>query len=291
MNLQGKPIRVGDVVHRGNHLVTETARDFHLETFGGTSPVFREGGDPAPAPPLLYHSEVYQHVERWYLRNLVGNLHARQEWFLYAPPRVGQSVVTRAMISERYRRRNRDYVVNEVDYCDAEGNLLVRGRTHQSFLVDEPEPQGGFIVDRAKQQAKKRRPVGEGPGRALEPMELLVSEETCWRFSGPGKNYHTDAGEARKLGFPEIVVQGMLATCFVSHLMAREYGSGWLWGGRMDVKLVNVLWAGERVRACAREGEAVREGSGERRTLEVWVEKADPDHTPVIVGSASVLAG
>ena len=291
MNLQGKPIRVGDVIHRGERPVTEEVRDFHLATFCDTSPVFREAGDPAPAPPLVYHSEVYEHVERWYLRNLVGNLHARQEWFLYAPPCVGRSVFTRAMIAERYRRRNRDYVVNEVDYCDADGNLLVRGRTHQSFLTDEPEPQAGFVVDRAKQQAKQRRPLGEGPGRALEPLELLVSEETCWRFSGPGKNYHTDADAARKLGFPEIVVQGMLSTCLVSQLMAREYGAGWLWGGRMDVKLVNVLWAGERVRTCARESDSVPEGTGERRTLDVWVEKEDRDRTPVIVGSASVLAG
>src|SRR5258708_5031977 len=38
----------------------------------------------AVAPALLFHSEVYRSLE-WYLPNLIGNLHAKQEWELFQP--------------------------------------------------------------------------------------------------------------------------------------------------------------------------------------------------------------
>lgn len=275
MNLLGSPLRVGDLVHTADSEVTPETVAFYLDTFGDRHP-FYLGGSPFDgpiAPPLLFHSDVYRHVERWYLKNVVGNLHARQEWLLFAPLRPGQRVHTRSTIVERYRKRNRDYVVNEIDYSDEKGRLLVRGRTHQSFLAEAHAVEGGFVVDRQSAGRKERRPPGEGPGQEIAPLELVIDRTTCWRFSGPGANYHTDAAEARKLGFPEIVVQGMLSTCLLSQLMARTFGEGWFAGGRMDVNLVNVLWAGERVRARGKLRDEVPEGCDRRRVLEVWVEK------------------
>src|SRR4051794_5662203 len=47
--------------------------------------------DPASgvalAPALLFHSEVYRDLS-WYLPNLIGNLHAKQEWELFQPMMV-----------------------------------------------------------------------------------------------------------------------------------------------------------------------------------------------------------
>ena len=71
-------------------------------------------------------------------------------------------------------------------------------------------------------------------------------------FSGPGKNYHTDREQAKKLGFPNIVVQGMMSTCFVSQVMQDSFGMGWIEGGKMSVKLTNVVWVDETLTAHAR---------------------------------------
>ncbi len=287
MNLQGEPLRVGRLVHaRTLEATPETVR-FYADTFGDQHRAYLQG----VAPPLLFHSEVYEHVPRWYLKRIVGNLHARQEWLLFAPLAPGMRIATRSTIVERYRKRDRDYVVNEVDYSDAsDARLLVRGRTHQSFLAEEPRPNEGFVVDRASAAKKERRAEsGEGTGPELPPVELLVDRSVCWRFSGPRKNYHTDPDEARKLGFPDVVVQGMLSTCLVSQLLGNAFGDGWFAGGRMDVKLVNVLWANERVRARGRVREETPEGCARRRHLDVWVEKDDPARTVVTVGSASAL--
>jgi acyl dehydratase len=286
VNLKGQPVRVGDLVHRAERAVSPEVIAFYCDTFRDRNPLYEGEG---LAPPLLYHSEVYSHIDRWYLRRLVGNLHARQEWQLFAPLRAGSTLFTRSTVVERYRKRDRDFVVNEVDYCDSDGRLLVRSRTHQSFLASEKSASEN-VVDRDTAAKKEpRKALGEGGGRELEPVELEVDLATCWRFSGPIRNYHTDREEARKLGFPDVVVQGMLSTCLASQLMGNAFGKGWLAGGRMDVKLVNVLWGGERVRARGKVRGEESEGAARRALVDVWVEKDDAAHTPVIVGAASAL--
>ncbi|MGH7863804.1 MAG: MaoC family dehydratase, partial [Candidatus Binataceae bacterium] len=65
------------------------------------------------APALILHSAVYRTLE-WYLPNIYGNLHARQEWELFAPVALGDRLTTRAVIIDRYLKRDREYVVNEV---------------------------------------------------------------------------------------------------------------------------------------------------------------------------------
>ena len=286
MNLKGQPVRVGDLVHQAERSVSPEVIAFYCDTFADHNPVYARDD---VAPPLLYHSEVYAHIDRWYLRKLVGNLHARQEWQLFAPLRAGQTLRTRSTVVERYRKRDRDFVVNEVDFCDESGRLLVRSRTHQSFLADLPRAEGSYVVDRETAAKKEPRAVGEGDGPELEPVLLHVDLTTCWRFSGPAKNYHTDRDEAVKLGFPDVVVQGMLSTCLASQVMGNAHGAGWLAGGRMDMKLVNVLWGGERVRARAKLRGESAEGARTRRDYEVWVEKDDAKRTLVTVGTASAL--
>jgi hypothetical protein len=55
----------------------------------------------------------------------------------------------------------------------------------------------------------------------------------------------------------------------------------------MDVRLVNVLWANERVTARAEVVDEVPEAGRLRSLLDVWVEKGDG--TKVVVGTASAL--
>jgi hypothetical protein len=119
-------------------------------------------------------------------------------------------------------------------------------------------------------------------------LEKIVDERRCWMFSGPGKNYHTDREMAQQLGFPNIVVQGMMSTCFVHQLMQDHFGRGWVVGGKMSVKLTNVLWVDERVVVHGKVREEWPEGTGTRVGCDVWVEKADG--TKILVGDASALA-
>lgn len=248
--------------------------------YTGDSPF---GGPIAPA--LLLHSEVFRDLG-WYLpEGIIGNLHTKQEWELFHPVPAGGTVRTRSTVVDRYRKRNRDYVVNEVLITDIEGRWLQRSRTHQSFPIERPE---GMAVDKSREkQGERRFEVGGGDGALLGSLEKTVTLAMCEAFSGPTKNYHNDRDEARKLGFPDVVVQGMMSICFISELMTREYGAAWFSGGRLAVNLVNVLWGGESVLVRGRVREKVPEGERTRIHLDVWCEK--PDGTRTLVGTASAL--
>jgi acyl dehydratase len=109
----------------------------------------------------------------------------------------------------------------------------------------------------------------------------------CEAFSGPSRNYHTDVEMARALGFPDIVVQGMMSVCFVADLVTERYGVGFLAAGKLDVRLVNVVWPGDAITARGRVRERVAEGTRTRVHLDVWCSK--PDGTVTVVGTASAL--
>ena len=197
------------------------------------------------------------------------------------------------MSARNVRRRDAqqwilDYVVKETWVTSPKGRLLNRGLTHQSFLVEEDGHSTGTVVDKGREKKAGRSFDIDTEGMTLlEPLERTVSEEMCRLFSGPDRNYHTDREEARKLGFPDIVVQGMLPVCLVSELMTGRFADGWLAGGKMDLRLVNVLWAGETVRARAAVSGQAPEAGRTRVSMQAWVEKADG--TKVVVGTASAL--
>lgn len=272
--------------------------------YTGDSPF---GGPVAPA--LIRHSEVYRY-HGWYLPDIYGNLHAKQEWELFAPLRVGDAITTRATLIDRYRKRDRQYVVLEAQYFAANGRLLSRGRTHQSFLIDRE--RRGTVVDKDREKASSRRfELAEGPVvRELEPLAKEITLDMCLAFTrwhavghtpecscskdayevyGPEVNYHNDREAAQKLGFPDIVIQGMQPICILSEMLTRNFGAGWFTGGKMAINLVNVLWFGEPITCRGLVRAEVPEGERTRATCDVWVEKADG--TKIIIGTASAPLG
>jgi acyl dehydratase len=238
------------------------------------------------APALLFHSECYTFLQNWYLPNIIGNLHAKQEFDVFAPIRIGERVRTRAFVAERYRKRDRDYVLCETLLFGEGGAVALRGRTHQSFLADAAD---GIVVDKDREKRSGRTfAVGVGDGREFATEPRRVSIEMCRAFSGPSENYHTNREMAQALGFPDIVVQGMMSLCFLSGLLTRELGDGWWQGGKLSVSLVNVVWCDDVITSRAKVTSDAREGERRRLHLDVWCEKADG--TKVVVGTASGVA-
>jgi len=272
----------------GGRRTTPTASDVARYAAGtGDRHPWYEGDSPfggAVAPALLYHSEVYRDLG-WYLPNLIGNLHAKQEWELFAPMPLGGAVRTRSTVVARYRKRDRDYIVNEVLLTDDDGRWLQRSRTHQSFLAEIPADD--VVLDKTRERRPERRFEVAAGGEPLPSFRRLVTLAMCDAFSGPVKNYHTDREMARALGFPDVVVQGMLSVCLISELMTRAFGAGWLAGGQLQVSLVNVLWGEEAVTAGGTGRDAVREGTRWRVPVDVWCVK--DDGTKTVIGQASAL--
>ena len=62
---------------------------------------------------------------------------------------------------------------------------------------------------------------------------------------------------------------------------------GFIEGGKLSLKLTNVLWVDESVTVRGKLRESVREGTRERVHCDVWVEKDDGSR--VLIGTASAL--
>jgi acyl dehydratase len=256
--------------------------------YTGPSPL---GGPVAPA--LARNSEVYAYRDHpkaqpsWYLPNIYGNLHARQEFAFFAPVMVGDALHTRSFIADRYVKRNRQYVVNEVLYFDADDRVVMRGRTHQSFLLDDQRE--GIVVDKTREKSSGRT-FDVDTSAAIETIPAVtrqITPEMCFTFSGPARNYHNDKEMAIKLGFPDIVVQGMMSICFLSEMMTNRFGEGWLRAGKLDVNLVNIVWGSDALTCRGFVRNIEREGERQRAHLDIWAEKADG--TKVTIGTASAV--
>lgn len=281
MNMNGEPVHVGRDFGGRELVLDDAAVRRYVDALGQPNALYDEF-----VPGLVLHSECYEDLG-WYLANLWGNLHARQEWELFGEIPVGMRVQTRGFVRDRYRKRGRDYVVKETWVQDGTGRLLVRGITHQSFLVPGAATEAGVAVDKDREKRGDRVFEIGGRGEALAPVSRKVTEEVCMAFSGPAENYHTNRAAARAFGFPDIVVQGMLPICLLSELLTRDFGRGWLAGGKMDVRLVNVLWADETVEAHAEAVDEVPEAGRTRVHFDVWAQKEDG--TKVVVGHASAV--
>jgi acyl dehydratase len=281
-------IYVGRDLGSYDYEITPALVQKYVEGTGDDNPWYR-GASPLGgpiAPGLIMHSAAFRNLD-WYPPNVYGNLHARQQWELFAPVMVGERLRARSMVVDRYLKREREYIVLEVLIADAAGRIAGRGRAHQSFIVSERKSEG-YAIDKSRERDSGRVfHVGERGGDPIEAPMRKIDEAMCMAFSGPARNYHTDRQVARDLGFPEIVVQGMLSVCTAAEMMTRRFGLGFLAGGRLDLRMVNVLWVNEVVGPKGRIIERRPEGKRTRAEVEVWCEKADG--TKTIVGTASAL--
>lgn len=281
----GKPLTVTDYTVDRDLIADYMARTTDAHPWYVDDSPF--GGPVAPATLLFAHAHL--RLDDWYLPNRYGNLHSKQEWAFFQPARLGDRIRATRTIVDRYRKRDRAIVVNEVTITRNDGALLARSRSHQSFLAETPDA-GALVVDRDREKRADRRITpGAGARERFGPVTRLVDEALCDRFVGADRQtYHNDAEEARKLGFPGIVVQGTLPICFLNLLMTERFGAAWWTGGRMHLNLVNVLWAGETVHAHGAIREWTPEGGRTRADCEIWTAK--DDGTITIIGSASAVA-
>jgi acyl dehydratase len=288
-------IYVGRDFGRHDYVVTPELVAAYSDALTDYNPIYTGaspfGGPVAPA--LLFHSEVYafrthpKAPPSWYLPNLYGNLHAKQEWELFRPIMVGDAVHTHSWVTDRYVKRGRDYVVNEVLFLDADDRVLARQRTHQSFLHETTNE--GIIIDKSREKSSTRtfEVDASPPLETLTPVRKEITLDMCFKFSGPERNYHNDKEMAIKTGFPDIVVQGMMSTCFLSEMLTQRFGAGWIAGGKMSVNLVNIVWQSDVLTCRGLVREITPEGSRQRAHLDVWVEKQDG--TKVTIGKASAI--
>jgi len=96
---------------------------------------------------------------------------------------------------------------------------------------------------------------------------------------------HTDEAWARKKGFKAPLAQAMMSTAYVSEMMTRFLGAGFVKGGRLSMVFIKPVYVGDRLTVHGVVKERIAEGADTRVVVEVWCENQDGDKTAV--GTAS----
>jgi acyl dehydratase len=126
------------------------------------------------------------------------------------------------------------------------------------------------------------------PGRELPRLVKDVSQRKIDAYSGVRPRYiHSDESWAQAKGFRTCLAQGMMSTAYVSEMMTRFAGAGFVKGGTMSMSFVKPVYAGDRLTVHGVIKEKHPEGDRTRVVVEVWCENQHGQKTAI--GTASGL--
>ncbi len=127
-------IHVGEILGRREVLISdelirtcataiETSHPWYLENspFGGRI-----------APPTVFANDTLDLLDEQYER--FGSIHVGQSWEFRHPARMGKRVMLTVTLVSKYMRRERPYIVMEMDATDEDGVHLCCG-THISLMT------------------------------------------------------------------------------------------------------------------------------------------------------------
>jgi acyl dehydratase len=125
-------------------------------------------------------------------------------------------------------------------------------------------------------------------GQPLPPLVKEIPQRRIDAYSGVRPNYiHSDEAFARKRGFPAPLAQAMMSTAYVSEMMTRFVGAGFVKGGTLSMTFVKPVLAGDRLTVHGVVKERRPDAGRTRVVVEVWCQNQHGDTTAV--GTASGL--
>ena len=129
-------------------------------------------------------------------------------------------------------------------------------------------------------------------GSEIPSLSKMFTMETSQAYSGwpETRNFHTDLEIASKLGFPAVLMQGMLGAAYLSEMCFRFFGESWIKGGKFSVNFVNPVFPPQRLTAKGVVKEKMPQDEGVRLVLDVWLENEQGQKVQVGTASATVPA-
>jgi phosphate acetyltransferase/phosphate butyryltransferase len=125
-------------------------------------------------------------------------------------------------------------------------------------------------------------------GQQLPPLVKEIPQRRIDAYSGVRPNYiHSDEAFARKKGFRAPLAQAMMSTAYVSEMMTRFVGAGFVKGGTLSMTFIKPVLAGDTLTVHGVVKARQPEGGRTRVTVEVWCQNQHGEKTAV--GTASGL--
>jgi 3-hydroxybutyryl-CoA dehydratase len=123
-------------------------------------------------------------------------------------------------------------------------------------------------------------------GQTLPPLVKEVGQRRIDAYSTVrARSIHTDEAWARAKGFRAPLAQGMMSTAYVSEMMTKFLGEGFVRGGTLSMAFLQPVYAGDRLTIHGEVKEKRAEGAATRVIVEVWCENQEGERTAA--GTAS----
>ena len=164
--------------------------------------------------------------------HLVGTpfLHGKSSARFLRPFRLGRPIRADVAVTEKYRRRGRDFIVMRASFFDADGEALA--------VYDHTCAIRSDGMQRAA--APSRAPVAS-PSR-LAPRRIEMSLEKSRLFSLPAENYHTHDHLAQAIGARVAIPAATMSFAYLSRFAQDIFGDGdWISRGSLDATFTRML--------------------------------------------------
>lgn len=250
-------------------------------------------GAPVAHPTFLANQALFLRHNHYVVP---AGLHARMIYSFDNAIPLGVRARTQGKLVEKYMRREKPYMVTEYRTGTEEGTPLVSGRFVQMIFKEDTAPAAGSsrrpepeppAFDPEVTRAEGRGGVLES-GQPLPSLSRTLVQRQIDIYSGVRPDsIHTDPDWARAKGFRTTIAQGMMSTAYISTLMTKAVGEGFVVGGKMDAKFLRPVYCGDtleitgHVEGFSREGERIR--------VHVSVAARNQDGEQTMAGMSSAL--
>jgi len=206
-----------------------------------------------------------------------AGLHARMMFHFHRALPLGVRARTTGMVAEKYWRREKPYMATDFETRAEDGTLFVSGRFVQMLFAKDTAPPAGTTEgsNRAGEAVAVYDPsiqAAEGRSGSLTVGETLPAEQRTIQqrqidiYSGVRPySIHTDKAWAREKGFANTIAQGMMSTAYVSKLMTRAVGEGFVAGGAMEARFLRPVLCGDTLEIRGNVAGFTREPDGRPR--------------------------
>ena len=121
------------------------------------------------------------------------------------------------------------------------------------------------------------------PGDRLQPVTRQVENDKMIEFErvvwDRGSNSHSDPAAAKRDGLSRQIASGQNQMAFLHEMLERNFGDGWVYGGKISVRIIHPVYADDHITANGTVTEVGESDGKPRVTLEIWCENQDGQKT------------
>jgi acyl dehydratase len=180
------------------------------------------------APGEIGHFELFRRRHG----HLVGTpfLHGKTSARFLRPFRLGRPIRADVAVTDKYRRRGRDFIVMQASFFDADGEALAVYDHGCAIRIDEAPRVPG----------PSEPTIATSPSE-FPPRRIEMSLEKSRLFSLPAENYHTHDRLAQVIGARVAIPAAMMSFAYLSRFAEDVFGSDWISRGRLDAVFPRML--------------------------------------------------